>query len=80
MKSAEADAESKYLAGVGIARQRKAIVDGMKDSVNHFSSAVDGTNAKTVMDLVLITQYVCFLLSPFLFFFFPNSLSISSIP
>ena len=69
MKDAEADAESKYLAGVGIARQRKAIVDGMKDSVAHFSSAVDGTNAKTVMDLVLITQYVCF--PPYPFFSFP---------
>ena len=28
VKSAEADAESKYLAGLGVARQRKAVVDG----------------------------------------------------
>eukprot|EP00008_Paramoeba_atlantica_P010985 CAMPEP_0201487958 /NCGR_PEP_ID=MMETSP0151_2-20130828/16456_1 /ASSEMBLY_ACC=CAM_ASM_000257 /TAXON_ID=200890 /ORGANISM="Paramoeba atlantica, Strain 621/1 / CCAP 1560/9" /LENGTH=167 /DNA_ID=CAMNT_0047873149 /DNA_START=399 /DNA_END=902 /DNA_ORIENTATION=- len=56
VKDAEADAESKYLQGVGIARQRKAIVEGMRESVLHFSE-VDGTNAKTVMDLVLVTQY-----------------------
>ena len=28
VKAAEADAESKYLAGTGIARQRQAIVNG----------------------------------------------------
>eukprot|EP00008_Paramoeba_atlantica_P004633 CAMPEP_0201488254 /NCGR_PEP_ID=MMETSP0151_2-20130828/17854_1 /ASSEMBLY_ACC=CAM_ASM_000257 /TAXON_ID=200890 /ORGANISM="Paramoeba atlantica, Strain 621/1 / CCAP 1560/9" /LENGTH=168 /DNA_ID=CAMNT_0047873511 /DNA_START=344 /DNA_END=850 /DNA_ORIENTATION=+ len=57
VKGAEADAESKYLQGVGVARQRKAIVEGMRDSVLSFSNSVDGTNAKTVMDLVLVTQY-----------------------
>lgn len=57
VKAAEADAESKYLQGVGIARQRKAIVEGMRESVLHFSNSVDGANAKTVMDLVLVTQY-----------------------
>ena len=61
VKGAEADAESKYLQGVGVARQRKAIVEGMRDSVLSFSNSVDGTNAKTVMDLVLVTQYVLFL-------------------
>jgi hypothetical protein len=60
VKDAEADAESKYLQGVGIARQRKAIVEGMRESVLHFSNSVDGAGAKTVMDLVLVTQYVCF--------------------
>merc|ERR1712164_72084 len=33
VKSAEAEAESKYLSGVGVARQRKAIVDGLKSSI-----------------------------------------------
>ena len=73
VKDAEADAESKYLQGVGIARQRKAIVEGMRESVLHFSE-VDGTNAKTVMDLVLVTQYVLlffsFLFSTCVFFCF----------
>lgn len=57
VKAAEADAESKYLAGVGVARQRKAIVDGMKESVSNFSDSVQGTTPKDVIDLVLVTQY-----------------------
>ncbi|KAK1298691.1 Hypersensitive-induced response protein 1 [Acorus calamus] len=57
IKHAEGDAESKYLAGLGIARQRQAIVDGLRDSVLAFSVNVPGTTAKDVMDMVLITQY-----------------------
>jgi regulator of protease activity HflC (stomatin/prohibitin superfamily) len=58
VKAAEADAESKYLSGVGVARQRKAIIDGLRDSVNQFSHDVHGTTAKDVMDLLLLTQYL----------------------
>jgi regulator of protease activity HflC (stomatin/prohibitin superfamily) len=57
IKRAEGEAESKYLAGVGIARQRQAIVDGLRDSVLGFSDNVPGTSAKDVLDMVLITQY-----------------------
>jgi regulator of protease activity HflC (stomatin/prohibitin superfamily) len=57
IKHAEGDAESKYLAGLGIARQRQAIVDGLRDSVLAFSEGVPGTSARDVMDMVLITQY-----------------------
>ncbi|KAK8949327.1 Hypersensitive-induced response protein 1 [Platanthera zijinensis] len=57
IKRAEGEAESKYLSGLGIARQRQAIVDGLRDSVLAFSSNVPGTSAKEVMDMVLITQY-----------------------
>jgi len=57
VKAAEADAESKYLSGLGIARQRKAIVDGLRDSVLAFSEVVGGTTPKDVMDLLLINQY-----------------------
>ncbi|CAM9777825.1 unnamed protein product [Ascophyllum nodosum] len=57
VKAAEAEAESKYLSGVGVSRQRKAIVDGLRDSVQTFSEAIDGTSPKDVMDLVLLTQY-----------------------
>lgn len=57
VKSAEADSESKHLTGMGIARQRKALVDGLQDTVSQFSSDVDGTSAKDVMDLLLLTQY-----------------------
>ncbi|EXB30114.1 Hypersensitive-induced response protein 1 [Morus notabilis] len=57
IKKAEAEAESKYLAGLGIARQRQAIVDGLRNSVLNFSETVPGTSAKDVMDMVLVTQY-----------------------
>jgi regulator of protease activity HflC (stomatin/prohibitin superfamily) len=57
IKRAEAEAESKYLSGLGIARQRQAIVDGLRESVLAFSDNVPGTTAKDVMDMVLVTQY-----------------------
>ncbi|CAI0549373.1 unnamed protein product [Linum tenue] len=57
IKRAEGEAESKYLSGLGIARQRQAIVDGLRDSVIGFSENVPGTSAKDVMDMVLVTQY-----------------------
>lgn len=57
IKRAEGEAESKYLSGLGIARQRQAIVDGLRDSVLAFSENVPGTTAKDIMDMVLVTQY-----------------------
>ncbi|XP_021807552.1 hypersensitive-induced response protein 2-like [Prunus avium] len=57
IKRAEGEAESKYLSGLGIARQRQAIVDGLRDSVLAFSENVPGTSSKDVMDMVLVTQY-----------------------
>ena len=57
VKGAEAEAQSKYLAGQGIARQRTAIIEGLRDSVLEFTDIIDGTDPKDVMDLVLITQY-----------------------
>ena len=57
VKQAEAEAESKYLQGQGIARQRKAIVDGLRDSVGDFTESIHGMSAKDVLELVLLTQY-----------------------
>ncbi|WCJ35980.1 Hypersensitive-induced response protein-like protein 1 [Euphorbia peplus] len=57
IKRAEGEAEAKYLAGLGIARQRQAIVDGLRDSVLGFSENVPGTTPKDIMDMVLVTQY-----------------------
>ena len=57
VKQAEAEAESKKLQGVGIADQRKAIVDGLRESVMEFRQGVPGSSAHDVMNLVLITQY-----------------------
>ena len=58
VKRSEAEAEAKYLAGVGVARQRKAIVDGLKDSVLEFSGGVHGTTPQDVMHLMMVTQYL----------------------
>lgn len=57
VKAAEGEAESKALQGQGIANQRRAIIDGLRESVESFSSSVDGTSAQEVMNLVLMTQY-----------------------
>eukprot|EP00568_Trieres_chinensis_P003072 CAMPEP_0183292638 /NCGR_PEP_ID=MMETSP0160_2-20130417/1625_1 /TAXON_ID=2839 ORGANISM="Odontella Sinensis, Strain Grunow 1884" /NCGR_SAMPLE_ID=MMETSP0160_2 /ASSEMBLY_ACC=CAM_ASM_000250 /LENGTH=235 /DNA_ID=CAMNT_0025453621 /DNA_START=279 /DNA_END=986 /DNA_ORIENTATION=- len=57
VKSAEAEAEAKYLSGVGVAKQRKAIVDGLRTSIVDFSDGVKGTTSKDIMDLLLLTQY-----------------------
>lgn len=57
VKAAEGEAESKALQGQGIANQRKAIIEGLKESVESFNKTVDGTNAEDVMNLVLMTQY-----------------------
>lgn len=40
VKSAEAEAESKFLQGQGLARQRQAIVAGLRDSVKDFGDQV----------------------------------------
>jgi regulator of protease activity HflC (stomatin/prohibitin superfamily) len=58
VKQAEAEAESKALQGQGIANQRKAIIEGLKQSVEAFAQAVEGATPKDVMMLVLVTQYL----------------------
>ena len=57
VKQAEAEAEAKALQGKGIADQRKAIISGLRDSVEAFKESVEGASAKDVMALVLMTQY-----------------------
>ena len=57
VKKAEAEAESKTLQGQGIANQRKAIIEGLQNSIEQFSKVVSGAGPSEVMQLVLITQY-----------------------
>ncbi len=57
VKQAQADAESKALQGKGIADQRRAIVEGLQESVQEFKDSVPGTSAQDVLSLVLMTQY-----------------------
>lgn len=55
---AEAEAEAKYLAGTGIARQRQAIMNGLRESVLHFNEGVSDIDTKSVMDMMVLTQYM----------------------
>jgi regulator of protease activity HflC (stomatin/prohibitin superfamily) len=58
VKNAEAEAQSKKLQGEGIANQRKAIIDGLRESVETFTQAVPGSRPEDVMMLVVMTQYL----------------------
>src|ERR1700733_8470921 len=57
VKNAEAEAESKRLQGEGIAKQRRAIVDGLRDSIAAFADKVGAVTAQDALNLVLLTQY-----------------------
>jgi regulator of protease activity HflC (stomatin/prohibitin superfamily) len=57
VKAAEAEAASKALQGKGIAEQRRAIVDGLRDSVGGFQKQIPGTTTQDILSLVLMTQY-----------------------
>src|SRR5580698_9764563 len=57
VKNAEADAESKHLQGEGIAKQRRAIVDELRESIAAFTDQIGGVSAAEVLKLVLMTQY-----------------------
>jgi regulator of protease activity HflC (stomatin/prohibitin superfamily) len=57
VKAAEADAQSHILQGEGIAGQRKAIVDGLRESLTDFQKDVNNVNTQDVMNLILIAQY-----------------------
>lgn len=58
VKEAEADYEEKRLSGVGLAEERKAIMDGLHSSIESFRKQVPGSKAKGVMNLLLMNQYL----------------------
>ncbi len=59
VKKAEAEAESMKLQGIGVANQRKAIIEGLKQSIENFnqSQSITGVSASDVMSLVMMAQY-----------------------
>ncbi len=57
VKRAQAEAETKALQGRGIADQRRAIVEGLRESVEQFQHSIEGAKAQDVMSLVLMTQF-----------------------
>jgi regulator of protease activity HflC (stomatin/prohibitin superfamily) len=56
VKRAEADAESKRLQGEGIAAERKAIMEGLKESVEELTAAT-GVSAGKAMEIILVTNW-----------------------
>lgn len=56
VKNAEAEATSKKLQGQGIADQRKAIIAGLKESVENLKDAT-GIDAAEATRMVVLTQY-----------------------
>jgi regulator of protease activity HflC (stomatin/prohibitin superfamily) len=57
VKNAEGEADAKALAGEGVARERKAIVDGLRDSVKDFELGISGVDHHAVMATLMMTQY-----------------------
>jgi regulator of protease activity HflC (stomatin/prohibitin superfamily) len=57
VKAAEAEAQAHILQGEGMAGQRKAIIEGLRDSLNEFQKDVHNVETKDVMSLILIAQY-----------------------
>ncbi|HGD3958273.1 TPA: SPFH domain-containing protein [Streptococcus agalactiae] len=56
--AAEAEAEKDRLHGVGIAQQRKAIVDGLADSIKELKDANVTLTEEQIMSILLTNQYL----------------------
>lgn len=56
--AAEAEAEKDRLHGVGIAQQRKAIVDGLADSIQELKEADINLTEEQIMSILLTNQYL----------------------
>lgn len=57
VKAAEAEAQAHILQGEGISGQRKAIIEGLRDSLTEFQKDISNVETKDVMSLILIAQY-----------------------
>jgi regulator of protease activity HflC (stomatin/prohibitin superfamily) len=57
VKQAEAQREADRLKGEGIAQQRLAIVEGLRQSVQELKTAYQGASDDTIMNMLMMTQY-----------------------
>ncbi len=57
VKQAEADAESKVLQGQGMAGQRRAIMDGLRESLDEFQRQMGDSSPRDAMTLIMMAQY-----------------------
>jgi len=56
--AAEAEAKTRELEGQGIANARRAIIRGLRTSVDDFQQAIPGAEARELLVTVLMTQYM----------------------
>ncbi|WKZ24361.1 MAG: SPFH domain-containing protein [Candidatus Dojkabacteria bacterium] len=56
VKEAEAEKESRILLGEGVAGERQAIIDGLKNSIDDMKNIKD-LNTHEVMNLIVMSQY-----------------------
>jgi len=56
--AAEAEARTRELEGEGIAAARRAIVEGLRQSVDEFQEAIQDTDARELLTVVMMTQYM----------------------
>eukprot|EP00919_Chromeraceae_sp_WS-2016_P054371 GHVR01129168.1.p1 GENE.GHVR01129168.1~~GHVR01129168.1.p1 ORF type:complete len:138 (+),score=32.48 GHVR01129168.1:58-414(+) len=54
---AQGESDSTFLQGSGISRKRQAIVEGMKETIDEFSTHLKEFKPQDVLDLILISQY-----------------------
>ena len=54
---AQAEADAKYQQGLGISRQRQAIMNGLRESVVNFTETINDVDNKAVMEMMMMTQY-----------------------
>lgn len=57
VKQAEAESESNILHGVGIAGQRKAIIDGLGRSVEELQKNAPELKSEKIMQMIMLIQY-----------------------
>lgn len=57
VKQAEAEAESKILQGKGMAGQRHAIMEGLRESLGQFQKQIGDTSPRDAMTLIMMAQY-----------------------
>ena len=57
VKQAEAESESKILQGKGIAGQRRAIMEGLKESLGEFQRQIGDSSPRDAMTLIMMSQY-----------------------
>lgn len=57
VKAAEAQKQTRILQGEGLAGERKAIINGLSESIHELSTTT-GTSSESVLNVVMLNQYI----------------------